>query len=63
MIFPKVTTIFKTKKDPKVVDPPRYPHLINPIEDEAKKSYSETLNSVVSDLSKILIKLSDAHKG
>jgi hypothetical protein len=47
--FKKTTPIFKPK-NPKVTDPVRYPKLIDPMENKMKKSYSDQLNLMMTDL-------------
>ena len=43
-------------KDKKLLDPPRYPNLINPIEDEMKQSFVVTTKKIIIDVTKQLVK-------
>ncbi len=56
MKTPKVRTILKSKKDPKVTDPPRFPSIINPIENEVKRDFANILNTIVMDTTKEMVK-------
>ena len=56
MKTPKVRTILKSKKDPKVTDPPRFPRIINPIEDEVKRDFADTLNLIILGTTKEMVK-------
>lgn len=47
--------MLKTKKDAKVIDPPRYPKVIVPIENEAKRIYAENLESMINNLTKKMV--------
>lgn len=42
-------------QDKKLLDPPRYPNLINPIEDEMKNAFSVTVNKIIVDVAKQLV--------
>jgi len=55
MKTPNVKTILKSKKDPKVTDPPRFPSIINPIENEVKRDFADILNTILIDTTKEMV--------
>jgi hypothetical protein len=50
----KLTPILKPKKS-KVVDPPRYPKVINGFESQAKLNYTLTLQKSINEVSKYMV--------
>lgn len=44
-------------KNPTVQDPPRYPELIVPLEDEFKKSFAVGMNKMLADITKKMVKI------
>ena len=52
MKIPTLRSILKTKKEPHVQDPPRYPEIINSYEDEAKRIFTATLQKTIAELGK-----------
>ena len=53
----EVKTILKTKKHAEVVDPPRYPNIINGYEDTAKRMFSATLGTMIGRMTKKMVDL------
>ena len=43
------------KADPQVLDPPRFPKIIKPYENQMKKSFAEVSNRMISDLTKKMV--------
>ena len=41
--------------DKKLLDPPRYPNLINPIEAEMKRSFDATTKRILVDVAKQIV--------
>ena len=50
----KIRPVF-TKIDPKVLDPPRFPKIIKPYENQMKKSFTDLSNMMISDLTKKMV--------
>lgn len=50
-------TILQPKKEPKVIDPPRYPKIINGYEDTAKRMFSATLGNMVKEITDKMIEI------
>lgn len=50
----KLKPILKPK-NPKVIDPPRYPNVINGFESQAKKNFASTLHKSINEVSKFMV--------
>lgn len=55
--FDRVKTMLKTKKNPQVTDPVRYPKVINGYEDSIKRQFAVNLNIMFSNISSRVIKM------
>ena len=53
----KIKTILQPKKHSHVVDPPRFPKIINSYEDIAKKMFSVTLIKTVKEITDTMVEL------
>ena len=52
---PTLRPIIQSKKNPKVKDPVRYPNIIDPLENLAKREYSEILEVTLEQLAKKMV--------
>jgi len=52
----KVRPILKPK-NPQVIDPPRFPKLIIPIETEVKQAFAIQMNKLLVDITKRMVEL------
>lgn len=50
-----IRPILQSKKEPKVTDPPRYPQIINPLENQAKREYIDILENTLQEISKKMV--------
>jgi hypothetical protein len=50
-----IRPILQTKKNQKVTDPPRYPAIIEPIENQAKREYADILEMTLTEISKKMV--------
>ena len=50
----KLKPILKPK-NPKVIDPPRYPNVINGFENQAKRNFALTLQKSINEISKFMV--------
>ena len=53
-----IRPILRTKKEPKVQDPPRIPKIMIPLERQVKQSYALQLNKMLIDLTDKMIQFS-----
>ena len=44
------------RKESKMIDPPRFPKIINPIENKAKKEFSIMLDNMIKELTISMVK-------
>jgi len=44
------------KRESKMIDPPRFPKIINPIENKAKKEFSKALDDMIKELTINMVK-------
>lgn len=54
---PQMRVLYQTKKNPQVKDPVRFPKVINPLENEFKKSFAIEMNKMLVDLTKKMVEL------
>ena len=52
-----IRPVLQSKKNPKVTDPIRYPAVIEPLENQAKREYADILELTLQELSKEMIKI------
>ena len=52
--FTKIRPVY-SPNDPQVLDPPRYPKVIIPYENEMKKTFAESSNRLISALTKKMV--------
>ncbi len=52
----KIRPVF-SKIDPKVMDPVRYPKVINPYEQQMKRSFSDASNRMISQITQKMVEL------
>lgn len=57
-----IKPLYKVKKDPKVRDPIRIPNLIEPLEKEMKRSYSNQMNSMLKDITDTMIEFTKINR-
>ena len=58
----KIRPLYKTKKNPQVVDPQRIPKIMEPIEREVKESYAIEMNKMMIDLTKKMVEFSESNR-
>lgn len=51
----KIKPLYKTKKNPQVVDPQRIPKIMEPLEREVKQNYSIQMNKMLIDITKKIV--------
>lgn len=59
--FKTVRPVLKPK-NAQVKDPPRFPSIINPIEDGMKREFGKHLNMMVADLTKAMVNTNKSKK-
>jgi len=53
-----IKPLYKTKKNPQVVDPQRIPKIMEPLERGVKESFSIGMNKMLVDLTKKMVEFS-----
>lgn len=54
--YTQVRPVFKPK-NPEVKDPPRFPKVLNPLEDEMKKEFTMRMNMTIVDVTKAMVNI------